>query len=100
VVCQVGLLYFYEHSNEAVEHGVFKGSVLHSFWNRVGSTAVVPASSGPLLVFMHVPRTGGDAMRTHLFHDCDLELSRVWIRQSYERYPTDSTSTPNDVYYS
>mmetsp|Transcript_38724 Transcript_38724/g.82374 ORF Transcript_38724/g.82374 Transcript_38724/m.82374 type:complete len:375 (+) Transcript_38724:98-1222(+) len=32
----------------------------------------------PLFVFMHVPRTGGDSMRAHLFPDVNADDSRLW----------------------
>lgn len=77
---QLLLGHVYELSNESLEENVFKSQFLHEFWERVGGAAELPNSTqgSPLLVFMHVPRTAGDAMRTHLFWDTQVDNSMVW----------------------
>lgn len=56
----------YAHFNELVEHHLFKGSTLHSFWEQHSHDlgyARSRAAGEPLRVFLHVPRTSGDAMQ-------------------------------------
>ena len=62
----LGIIFEYEHLNEGLEHHVFKGAILHTFWNFVGGYVHLSEDT-TLTVFMHVPRTSNDAMRTHLY---------------------------------
>lgn len=90
IVFSVASLVGYILLNEPVEHGIFKSSYLHKYWERVGFQAKLPDSApgSPLLVFQHVPRTAGDAMRTHLFADAQIARSNPWpdlLRNVYNR---------------
>mmetsp|Transcript_60266 Transcript_60266/g.132486 ORF Transcript_60266/g.132486 Transcript_60266/m.132486 type:complete len:386 (+) Transcript_60266:160-1317(+) len=80
LVMQVWMAQVYEWLNEPLEHHVFKGQTLHNFWRSVGRDAHLPSASAkvPLIVFQHVPRTAGDAMRTHLFWDAQVDSSLPW----------------------
>ena len=64
------------------EHGLFKR--LHTVWEEAGKTVELPIGR-PLLVFQHVPRTAGDSMRTHLFHDAKVDSAGVRQYQLEER---------------
>ena len=66
VITSFGIIFEYEHVNEGLEHKLFKGSFLHAFWEEMGGYVRLPEESD-LTVFMHVPRTSNDAMRTHLY---------------------------------
>ncbi|CAE8676537.1 unnamed protein product, partial [Polarella glacialis] len=68
--------------NEQVEHRIIKGSFLHNHWIKNGQLARLPSGDGPLIVFQHIPRTGGDSMRNHIFRDegATLKTSDLWPR--------------------
>eukprot|EP00750_Incisomonas_marina_P011519 INCI16384.7.p1 GENE.INCI16384.7~~INCI16384.7.p1 ORF type:complete len:315 (+),score=28.46 INCI16384.7:381-1325(+) len=73
--------WLYARFNEQVEHHLFKGSTLHSFWNTHShdmGKARSRAAGEPLKVFLHVPRTSGDAMQTHLFGPIPNTASKIW----------------------
>ena len=65
--------WLYARFNEQVEHHLFKGSTLHSFWNTHShdmGKARSRAAGEPLKVFLHVPRTSGDAMQVGQCYGC------------------------------
>lgn len=80
-------IYSYCLLNEYVEHSIFKGEYLHNYWNEASkSIKLQPSSEDSLLVFQHIPRTAGDAMRTHLFADTDIDSSHPWPGMFYKIY--------------
>jgi hypothetical protein len=56
-----------------------KRSFLHDFFQTSKISTTIPTTN-ELIVFFHIPRTSGDAMRTHLFNDANytLEVGDIW----------------------
>ena len=78
----------YAGANEGLEHHLFKGEKLHSFWNARAAAATGRARDPrvePLRVFMHVPRTTGSAMTTHLLAPIPNEASPIWPHEYYDQ---------------
>ena len=88
----LGIIFEYKHVNEWMEHNIFKGAFLHAFWETMGGYVHLPEGE-KLTVFMHVPRTSNDAMRTHLYgsprYQVDglaVDNSPIWPR-FLEKWP-------------
>jgi len=82
---QSRIIPMYGTYNEVIEHRVFKGAFLHNLWETVGKTAQLKViGHQPVIVFQHVARTAGDAMRTHLFFVAQLDLSRPHLHHFTE----------------
>jgi hypothetical protein len=78
----------YAGVNEGLEHHLFKGATLHSFWNARAATATGRARdprTEALRLFMHVPRTTGSAMTTHLLAPIPNEASPIWPHEYWEQ---------------
>ena len=80
-ITSLGIIFQYEHVNEGLEHKVFKGTFLHAFWERMGGYVHLPETAN-LTVLMHVPRTAGDAMRTHLYGSPRYKVAGLVIDES------------------
>ena len=75
--------FLYPILNELIEHHIFKGHILHTFWRSKGleHETWTRQPDDPLVMFLHVPRTSGDAMATHLFGPIANVKSKIWTHE-------------------
>lgn len=78
----VGICYSFvaltEFANRWFESNVMKSPLIHNFF-QTSKNSTKLASHTELIVFQHIPRTAGDAMRTHLFNDVTIDYIPLWI---------------------
>ena len=56
---------------------ILRSRTLHNFFQTSEFHTIIPKHK-ELIVFQHLPRTAGDSMRTHAFHNLTIDYTPIW----------------------